>query len=279
VKDTRYVGFEADADECARLNESARRGHRYIQAFLGPDEGTHTFHVTRSAACASLLRPNAALLARFAELSSLFHVEREVTVQTTTLDASVTANQLPAPDFIELDTQGSELGILSGAERLLRATVFAVQVEVEFTPLYIDQPLFADVDSFLRARGFHLMDLSRYRGRRASAGLQIPTRGQLLWGHALYLKDFQGLEPASIPRLAVIATLLERADVAAAALEHVSTTAEKDLRRFASTAYTLLTASGGANPVTTLMTRWRGWLNGDDERSLRASVGRSTWRV
>jgi hypothetical protein len=35
---------------------------------------------------------------------------------------------------LELDTQGSELEVLRGADALLRDSVLALQVEVEFTP-------------------------------------------------------------------------------------------------------------------------------------------------
>ena len=52
-------------------------------------------------------------------------------------------------DFIKLDTQGSELDILHGAGSLLD-NCSGLQLEVMFSPLYEGQPLFADVDAYLR---------------------------------------------------------------------------------------------------------------------------------
>lgn len=80
-------------------------------------------------------------------------------------------------DVFKLDTQGSELDVLRGASKVLE-TVSWVIVEVEFVPLYEFQPLFADVDMFLRSKGFefwNLMDVN-YRG------------GQMIWADAYYVK-------------------------------------------------------------------------------------------
>ena len=40
-----------------------------------------------------------------------------------------------------------------------------VEVEVEFVPLYVDQPLFADVDRAMRERGFVFHRFSSQQGR------------------------------------------------------------------------------------------------------------------
>jgi hypothetical protein len=104
-----------------------------------------------------------------------------------------------------LDTQGSELDILQGSEHLLRTSILGLQVEVEFFPIYRDQPLFADVDNYLRPMGFRPFDLSRYRLRRT----YLKTRGQLIWGHAFYLNDvrqMRGRNPTQYLALAAIAS-------------------------------------------------------------------------
>src|ERR1700740_820321 len=91
--------------------------------------------------------------------------------------------------FLDLDTQGSELEILQGAKRFLSTSIVALKCEVEFSPLYEKQPLFGDVDRFLRECGFVLFDLSRSRYRRENFPRHALTRGQLLWGDALYFRE------------------------------------------------------------------------------------------
>lgn len=223
LKNSRYVGIEADPDECARLNAAAREGCQYVAAVLGRARERRRFHLTRNPSCASLLEPNHALMGEFAHVADFFPVDRISDVDTIPLDDCLASNGVPHVDFLELDTQGSELDVLRGAEQLLRDSIIGLQIEVEFAPMYVDQPLFADVDAFLRARGFQLYDLSRYRIRRTALDASVPTRGQLLWGHALYFRDHhQNMPEPLMLRLAVVSVLLDFPDLAAHVLDLVA---------------------------------------------------------
>jgi FkbM family methyltransferase len=55
-----------------------------------------------------------------------------------------------APDLLWMDVQGAELDVLRGAEAVL----------VAFRPVYLGQPLFREIHSYLRGRGFTLVRLS-----------------------------------------------------------------------------------------------------------------------
>ena len=59
-------------------------------------------------------------------------VEEKKIVDTTTLDILFEKKVLEEMDFIKLDTQGAELDILMGGEKLLDEKILGVQVEVEF---------------------------------------------------------------------------------------------------------------------------------------------------
>jgi FkbM family methyltransferase len=223
LKNTRYIGIDADADECLRLNQSARPGHLYLPAVLGSSSSRGHFHVTRAPACSSLLRPDHEFLSEFGDIAEGFTVERQIDVETTPLDTCLATNNIGYADVVELDTQGSELDVLRGAKRILQDSVVAVQAEVEFAPMYAGQPLFADVDAFMRAQHFQLFDLSRYRVRRSTVDPAVATRGQLLWGHALYLRDHRRPQPAELSaRLAVVAALLDLPDLAVCILDRLA---------------------------------------------------------
>jgi hypothetical protein len=90
---------------------------------------------------------------------------------------------------IKLDTQGTELDILHGAGRLL-SQVLAIEIEVEFVHIYKGQPLFTDVDLFMRNQGFSLRALRRTYWR---IGKNHPAAsgGQLFHGDALYIRPEQ----------------------------------------------------------------------------------------
>ena len=101
-------------------------------------------------------------------------------------------------DFLKVDTDGSDLQVLVGAERLLRGGSFlGVMIEAQFQGWPHDfANTFANIDRHLRSLGFQLYDLDRNRYTRAVLpGLfehditaQTLT-GQVVWGDALYFRD------------------------------------------------------------------------------------------
>jgi FkbM family methyltransferase len=80
-------------------------------------------------------------------------------VTTTTVDQLITSLDAPGPvDFLKIDTQGSELEILQGAERTL-ATVRFLQMEVSLMSYNEGAPLLAEVVAFMAERGFFAFDI------------------------------------------------------------------------------------------------------------------------
>jgi len=133
----------------------------------------------------------------------IMHPEYSLTVPARRLDEVMREHGGRTVDLLKLDTQGSELDVLHGFENGL-ADCLALDVEVEFNPLYQGQHLFCDVDRFLRDRGLVLWrftDLVHYGvenrdlapdvvthsspGRRAVAS---PGDGQLFWAQAHYVR-------------------------------------------------------------------------------------------
>ena len=156
---TQIYGFDADAEECDRLNKG-HSGKRvvFVPKALAARSGEPTLYITENPACSSLYKPDPELTNSVAEL----HCAREVrttSLHVTTLDDWAKEAGVQNIDFLKLDTPGSELDILRGAEQALKS-VRALEVEVEFNPIYTGQPLFSDVDQHVRKRGFVLWKLS-----------------------------------------------------------------------------------------------------------------------
>lgn len=167
--------------------------------------------------CSSLYQPNETYLARFYELPELVNLDFTVGVETTTLDAFCQEENIEEIDFLQIDVQGADLDVLQGAINLLNKTIYAIQIEVEFSHLYINQPLFADVDTFLRNQKFTLFDLYSAHRPRYIIDQKSPkhSRGQILWADAFYLKDLLGEKfiteeksPLKILKLACIADVM-----------------------------------------------------------------------
>jgi protein O-GlcNAc transferase len=185
-----YLCFEPDPTE-AELLRTTFSGNSQFQAIvspcaLGAASGTATLHLTHSRPCSSLLKPNAALLDMFAH-GGLFEVEKELPIPIVTLDSEL-KRLGSVGDFIKADVQGYELEVLRGGTETLSAAI-GCELEVSFIELYKNQPLFAEIDQWMRSKGFFLADLERVWWRRAAAPVEIQQRGSLIYGDAIYLKN------------------------------------------------------------------------------------------
>jgi len=181
---TTIIGFEPLPDKDAAPRR-ADPSVVMLEHFVGAGEAA-TFHVTHFDPASSLFEPNHEYLAQFVGLSDMCKTVSSFEVRTTRLDD---VPEISGCDYLKIDVQGGELDVLKGAQGLLEKTL-AVHCEVEFAPVYKDQPLFADIDSYLRARGFELIDFVNAGYNRYKA-LPGPSRtgSRLLWSEAVYFKS------------------------------------------------------------------------------------------
>lgn len=217
------IGFEPLQQECDRLNAAAGPDRTYLPYAIGA--GDHrTFHVGADSRTSSLYEPNTPLLGYFNNLENLCRVVERVPVRTVALDE---IDQVRDTDFLKLDVQGAEADVLRGAPRVLEQTL-VVHTEVEFLPLYRDQPLFGDIDALLRAHGFLFHTFAGF-GARAFQPLVVNNdlnRGlnQFLWSEAIYVKsflEFGRLAPLKLLKLAIILhEIYFSYDLCALALRH-----------------------------------------------------------
>jgi FkbM family methyltransferase len=203
----RLIGFEPDPAECRTLEQSYGPPHRFFPCFIG-DGRPATFHETNWSLTGSLYEPNTPLLEKFNNLAEVMTPVATHGVETRRL-ADVA--EIDDVDFIKMDVQGAELAVLENAGRLLD-TCLLIQTEVEFVPMYKDQPMFADVDRYLRSQGFQFHTFQG-AGSRAFKPLlkdNNPNLGlrQLLWADAVYVRDWMLLDRLAANKLARLAILL-----------------------------------------------------------------------
>lgn len=230
-------GFDADADACEAANAELEKRQiswteKHIPLALSNCIGEQTLYVTKAPMCSSLYPPNESYLARLHGLPELVNLDFTVDLETTTLEAFCKEEGVKTIDFLQVDVQGAELQVLEGAKCLLEQSILAVQIEVEFAPLYLGQPLFSDIDSYLRANDFSLFDIFKsHRVRSHSPVMSTIHPGQLLWGEAFYLCDLlQDGEmvhlrsPEQLFKLACIADGLHFPDYALEILQYLTVT-------------------------------------------------------
>lgn len=225
-----YHGFDADEQECARLNanitnEGSFTHHAHA---LSDRAAQETLFLIESGGLSSIYRPDFSRVYRYCSGDLDWRIKQEVLLETKRLDSVFAENGI-VPDFIKIDTQGAELKILQGAGDYLDSAL-GLELEVEFVSLYVDQPLFADVDAYVRQKGFELFDLNRFWAGRSTLGPHASRRGQVVYGDAIYFRSIESFHALSFSspekkrerllQLAVLLALYGHFDVAMEYLEH-----------------------------------------------------------
>jgi FkbM family methyltransferase len=205
--DAEVVGFEPNPAALAELERRRGPHERYFPLAIG-DGNRHTLHICQAPGMTSLLEPDPAVLALFHGFPEWGRVLSTEPIDTACLDD---LPETAGADLLKLDIQGAELMVLRHAEARLRDAV-VIQAEVEFLPLYRGQPLFSDIDLFLRERGFVLHRFFPAVSRAVQpmmlnndpyAGL-----GQLVWADAVFIRDFARLDALKDRQLLAMAAIL-----------------------------------------------------------------------
>jgi FkbM family methyltransferase len=204
--EAQVVGFEPNPAALAVLNEKKSAAEQYFPHAVG-DGGRHRLHICQAPGMTSLLEPDMAVLNLFHGFPDWGKVLATETLDTVRLDD---VPETAGVQLLKLDIQGAELMVLQHAEARLK-TALVIQAEVEFLPLYRGQPLFSDVEQFLRARGFvfHRFFPQVSRTIRPMLVDQNIYAGlsQLVWADGIFVRDFtrpEGLADSQILPLAAI---------------------------------------------------------------------------
>lgn len=167
---------------------------RVYPVALGEVAGEAKLFLTKMANMSSFLRPDPDVFERYGKKRSDAAVASEEMVPIEQLDELADRDGFRT-DVLKVDTQGSEMMVLKGAEKSLR-TVLLAEVEVSFFRRYEDQPLFAEIEAYMAQRGFELIDLlklKRYRSTNRlgirNAGVRSNDRsGRIAYADAIFLR-------------------------------------------------------------------------------------------
>ena len=143
----------------------------YLNAIgLSDYEGIAAFFITKHASMSSLLEGDMENYNKhFGTYKEYTNWENDISEQkNTTIDLQTLdnyfQNNTEVIDYLKIDTQGSELSILKGAEKLIqRKQIHVIKVEVSTIPVYKNQALFSDIDIYLRQHDYVLVDFITYQ--------------------------------------------------------------------------------------------------------------------
>jgi len=231
----RVIGFEPVTEKCREL-QRRYPGNLYFDTGLWKEKGEVPFYLTPSTVYASILKPNIENFRLIGKQDAVeaFTVER---IAVNRLDDVLAPHQDVKVDFIDIDTQGTELPILEHGVKTITNAVLGAFIEVEFIELYHEQPLFADVDRFMTTHGFDFtafLNMSFWRSDKAR--MFANPQARFLSGNALYLRSDDistqtKVQTEQMLKLVVIECVFGFPDLALRRLETFGACLEPGLRK------------------------------------------------
>ena len=178
----RYIGVEPDERSSLQLTNNYKcREYKIINSLIWSSSEEISLYLCDKPEVSSAFQPNTSFINRFPE-NSRFEVKGVVNFKGTTLDSELKKRVV---DFVKLDIQGAELNALQGMQNSLRPC-FGLEVEIEFSELYKNQPLFGEVNNYLSSNDFEFIDFTNLcRWERNSYN----SLGQCVFGDALWLRS------------------------------------------------------------------------------------------
>ncbi|MCE1252380.1 MAG: FkbM family methyltransferase [Anaerolineae bacterium] len=218
------TGFEPNPEMFNELTKIGDPRMTFLPYALGNGQEA-TLNICIMPGMSSILEPDLHFLSHFHGFAEWSQITQKLALQTKRLDDIGEINEI---DFLKLDVQGSELTVLENAIEKLKSTL-VIHVETLFVPFYKNQPLFGEIDIFLRKSGFLLHRFGPLITRVLKPLLLnndiYASFSQLLWTDAVYIKSFPHfdlLTPRQLFKLArIMHDVYQSYDMAMLALSHI----------------------------------------------------------
>jgi len=210
-----WVLYDADVDSLMK-NLSFKPNCKLINGCIGNIDGKAKFHILKNASASSMMLP-AEKAKKFGmpntEISWGEHTElietKEIVVNR--LDTLVKSGMIPQIDFLSIDAQGADLDIIKGADI---TNTLGICCEVEFNEIYENQPLFCDIQKYLKEKGFILCDIQNMQyWNYTDYPKIIGSKGFLTVGEAIFLRDPETIQDTNqLIKLAIIGLVFNQSD-------------------------------------------------------------------
>jgi len=210
------IGIDPFEPEGVRYGKFNRKETTFNCIIGDKNQSNVDFHVSRNKHASSLLKGNKKVVSRYhteydGEILSVDKVEVK---EIKELLSNQNINEF---DFLKIDIEGMELNIMKNLENILKNNCLGIFAECFFQEYYVGQPLFSEIELFLRNLGYHVFDLQIERwGRKNNP--QKYHNGQVMFANTLFLKDpiltndIEDIE--KIKKLSMLAELWKQKDFA-----------------------------------------------------------------
>lgn len=235
---TELHAFEPDPLEIRILESKYVAGNfkhlKLNQSALSDFSGEADFYKTNHTSMSSLLKADIenyekhfGFYKEFNKWKNSISEQESFKVGVVTLDEYIGDENII--DYLKLDTQGNELSILKGAESLLTGKrINVIRVEVSTVPVYKDQAVFSEIDTYLRYFGYELVDFKTFRNNYQPVFSKGNREAHYApCGDAVYVMNHKFLSNENKMKSAIILLWLEYASLAKSYLLHSQITEEE----------------------------------------------------
>ncbi len=207
----RVFAFDARAGSIKAPHKSTSLELRKIETAVGGKTvKSRTLYVTNRPTGSSFYKINPYWAERISE-STYYDLVKTKQLSVRTLSDVIQKDKIDLPDFMKLDIQGAEYETLQSLDIIHQKNLMGLLIEVEFLPIYENQPLFNDVHQLMLKMGFMLYDMRTHRSfasyndenfgwYKNFTAYQRPgskLSALLYSGDALYIRDFYKRPPKS----------------------------------------------------------------------------------
>lgn len=212
------LGFEPDMRSFQKLKEMCSSNKTYLNKAVGDGQEVY-FNLLEGSHMSSVLLPNTPILKDLMGYRNT-SIVKNILLETIRLDDVKEAKNA---SMLKIDTQGTELLILQNSTSLLKSLVI-IQLEASFLQMYVDQPSFFKIGSWLEDRGFCMLQFEKFNYMEYKTPNNDSSIGcsQLLEVDPVFIPNPISWDKMSCERLKSLAFLLHSVygayDVAARAL-------------------------------------------------------------
>lgn len=157
------IAFDADDRDFNFIEkESADFKKLYVYNCIASNQNHKSkqqFYLTKSPYCSSTLAPDNTKLAAFS-FAPLFEVEKEIMLNTVTLEGILTELQLDYVDWFKADTQGTDLRLFQNLPIQTQKRVVMAEFEPGIIDAYQGEDKMIDVFQYMRSMPFRLADIT-----------------------------------------------------------------------------------------------------------------------
>ena len=186
--------IEADPDEADVLKKEyiSNSKIKVLSYGLWSQSTTLKINISNSPGSSSVYKQNLKYLKRFPD-HKRFETEKVINIKVDKLDDISIKEKLNA-DFIKIDIEGAELEAFKGGVNFIKDNIVGIESEVSFVEKNIDQPLFAEIDSYIRNNfELELFDINQKYWKYNKGRNYGPLRGRIIFADTLYLRPIDKL--------------------------------------------------------------------------------------